>query len=92
MTEESAWDEMAAAAGSGSYLVKFSKKRKENAKASAYGHQNRDRISISDHGFAGGEGTMRLHGGGNRSSGDTVNDGLFRYFIGDSYQRYYDLK
>lgn len=94
----SPWDEMAGG-GSGrekwdhaisDYLIKCSKKKKENAKASAYAYQNRD--PISDHGVAGGEGAMPLHGVGNRSSGDTVNDGLFRYFIGDSYQRYYDLK
>ncbi|KAL1566053.1 trihelix transcription factor PTL-like [Salvia divinorum] len=85
----SEWDEiaakMAACGGGGGersghvisdYLRKCSRKRKEG---NAY-DQN------SDRGVAGVGGAVRLHGHGN-GGGEAANDGLFRYLVGDSYQR-----
>lgn len=92
--EEAVWAEIATKMGRSSlmcrekwdqiindYLIKCTNKRKDNAKSSsAYSYP------ISDHGVAGVEGSMRLDAG-HGNSGEPINDGFLRYFMGESYQR-----
>ncbi|KAH6837780.1 hypothetical protein C2S53_007600 [Perilla frutescens var. hirtella] len=74
------------------YIIKCSKKRKEsnnnnnNSKSCVYSYY--DQNNRDDQGVAGGvEGAVRLQGNSPPPAGDPVNDGFFRYFIGESYHQ-----
>ncbi|XP_020547013.1 trihelix transcription factor PTL-like [Sesamum indicum] len=78
-----------------SYLLKCSKKRKENSRSCTYYHPNHE--SGCDQGGVpycneqGIEPTIRLNDGGNtpanNNAGNAMNESCFRYFFGDPYGR-----
>lgn len=90
--EEAVWDVIAAKMGCSSLMCRekwdqiindyLINKRKDNAKSSS----THSYPISSDRGVAGVEGSTRLDAG-HGSSGEPINDGFLRYFMGDSYQR-----